>query len=100
VTSETIANTWNIVDHEAGDQDNKYSDRISVVEAVNQPDEGSENDEPGGGFLIEEAEPLFRGSNMNEVDNEESLSVLELTAEQRAAANHFHMSFTNGVTEV
>jgi hypothetical protein len=37
---------------------------------------------------------------MNKVDDEEPLFVLELAAEQRVAANLFHMSFTNIVTEV
>jgi hypothetical protein len=96
VTRETIANTWNSVGHKAGDQDKKDSDRRSVVEFANQPDEGLEDDDPGANFLLEEAEPLFGGSNMNEADDEEPL----FTAEQRAAANLFHMSFTNGVTEV
>jgi hypothetical protein len=54
----------------------------------------------GGDFLLGEAEPLFCGSNTNEVDDEEPLFFLEPTAEQRAAANLFHVSFTNGVTEV
>jgi hypothetical protein len=71
-----------------------------VVVVDNQPYEGSEDDETGADFLLEEAELLFRGSNMKEVDDEEPLFVLEITAEQRAAANLFHMIFTNGVTEV
>jgi hypothetical protein len=71
-----------------------------MVEVANQPDEGSEDDDPRADLLLEEAEPLFRGSNMNEVDNEEPLFVLELTDEQRAAVNLFHMIFTNGVTKV
>jgi hypothetical protein len=100
VTRETIFNTWNSFEHKVGDHDNEYSDRSSVVDIANQPDEGLEDDEPGDDFLLEEAEPLFHGSNMNEVENGEPLFVLELTAEQRAAANIFHMSFTNGVTEV
>jgi hypothetical protein len=52
----------------------------------------------GGEFLLEEAEPLFRGSNLNkakEEDEEEPLFVLELAAEPRAAANRFHLSFPN-----
>jgi hypothetical protein len=102
MTREAIINTWNSIDHKAGGQDNEDSDseRNSVVEHSNQPDEGSEDDEPGTEFLLEEADPLFRGSNMNEVEDEEHLFVLELAAEQREAANLFHKSFTNGVTEV
>jgi hypothetical protein len=100
VTRETIINTWNSVGHKTGDQGNEDSVRSSVVEVANQPDEGSEYDEPGADFLLQEADLLFRGSNMNEVDDEDTLFVLELTAEQRAATNLFHMSFTNGVTEV
>jgi hypothetical protein len=57
-----------------------------------------EDDEPGANFLLEEAEPLFRVSNTNEVDADEPLFVLELTVEKRAASNLFHMIFTNGVT--
>jgi hypothetical protein len=90
----------NSVGHKAGDQDNEDSDASSVKGVTNQPDECSEDDDPGGNFLLEEAEPLFCGSNMNEVEDEEPLFVLELMAEQRAAANLFHVSFTNGVTEV
>jgi hypothetical protein len=70
VTRETIVNTWNSVGHKAGNQDNKDSDKSSVVEVTNQPDEDSEDNEPGADFLLEEAEPVFHGSNMNEVDGE------------------------------
>jgi hypothetical protein len=70
--------------------------------AINKQDEeeGSEDEEAGGDFLLEEAEPLFRGSNLMKV--EESLFVLELAAKQRAAANRFHFVFPNGnsITEV
>jgi hypothetical protein len=51
-----------------------------MVEVANQPDEGSEDNESGPEFLLEEAEPLFRGSNMNEVDDDEPIFFLELAA--------------------
>jgi hypothetical protein len=91
---------------------NEDSDAISVVgvggsnsgPATNKQDkeEGSEDDETGGDFLLEEADPLFHGSTLNEVEEKEPLVVLELTAEQRAAANRFYLGFPNGngITEV
>jgi hypothetical protein len=95
-----ITNTWNSVGHKAGDQDSEDSDASSVVGVTNQPDEGSEDDEPGANFLLVEADSLLYGSDMNEVEDVEPLFVLELTDEQPAAVNLFYMSFTNGVTEV
>jgi hypothetical protein len=47
-----IIKTWNIVGHTTGNQDNKDSDIIIVLEVVNQPDEGLEDDEPGGDFIL------------------------------------------------
>jgi hypothetical protein len=108
-------NTWNDVGHKAGnEEENEGSDAISVVgvggsnsgPATNQQheEEGSEdNDEEAGvKFLLEEADPLFCGSNFMQVGEEEPLFFLELPAEQRAAANHLHVGFPNGngITEV
>jgi hypothetical protein len=100
VTRETTSNTWNSAGHKAGNQNNDDSDAIIVLGVTNQSYEGSEDDEPGANVLLEEEEPLFRGSNMNEVDNDEPLFVLKLAVEHRVAANLFHMSFTNEVTGV
>jgi hypothetical protein len=55
--------------------------------------EGEEEENSGVDL---ETEPLFCGSNLMEVDEEEPLFVLELAAGESAAIRYFHFHFPNG----
>jgi hypothetical protein len=101
VMTATIINTWKSIRHKAGDEE----DGETIIQNDQQEDEqgGQEEqyfDNDDGGDLPLEEEPLFRWSNLMEVNNEEPLFVLELTPEQKEEAREFHAPMAENITKV
>jgi hypothetical protein len=85
VTTATIVNTWKSIGHKAGDEE----DGETIIQNGQQQEDeqgGKEEqdfDSDDGGDIPLKEEPLFRWSNLMEVNNDEPLFVLELTPEQK-----------------
>jgi hypothetical protein len=102
VTTATIVNTWKSIGHKVGDEEDGetiiQNDQQEEDEQGGQEEQDSDNDD--GGDLPLEEEPLFRWSNVMEVNDEEPLFVLKLTPEQKQQAPEFHAAMAEHITKV
>jgi hypothetical protein len=72
----------------------EWEEAMVVQRPINKRKKEVQIRDSGGNFLLEEAEPLFHGSNLMEEEEKELLFVLEPTVEERADTGHFR--FPNG----